>query len=79
MPGAAAVVVVVVPVAPPIAGAGDAGALDACTSIIEELSVALLLAGAGSVVAAVVLGAVAGCSTVEGLESGAGAGELSCA
>ena len=70
---------VVVPVAPLTAGAGEAVAVDAWTSISEELSVALLVAGAGSAGFAAVLGAVAGCSTSEGLESGAGAGELSCA
>ncbi|CAA9240987.1 MAG: hypothetical protein AVDCRST_MAG42-1707 [uncultured Chthoniobacterales bacterium] len=68
-------VVVVVPVAPPTAGVAVAGAVEACTSIIEELSVALLVAGAGS--GAVVLAALAGTSKSEGLESGAG--ELSCA
>ena len=68
------VVVVVV-----VAGAGEAVAGDAWTSVIEELSVALLVAGAGRVALAAVLGATAGCSKSEGLESGAGAGELSCA
>jgi len=75
------VVVVVVPVALAPAGAGEAaGTVEACTSIIDELSTGLPVVVDGSVVlAAVVVGAVAGCSNVDGLESGAGAGELSCA
>ena len=74
-------VVVVVPVALPTAGAGEAaGSVEACTSIMEELSTAFVVVGVvGSVVLAAVVGAVAGCSKTEGLESGAGAGELSCA
>jgi hypothetical protein len=74
-------VAVVVPVVPPTAGAGDAtGSVEACTSIIDELSVALLVAAAGSVVLAAVRGAVvAGCIRSDAVESGAGAGELSCA
>ena len=69
-----------VPVAPPTAVAGEAaGRVEACTSIIDELSVALLVEAAGRVAAAVVLVTAAGCSKSDGLESGAGAGELSCA
>ncbi len=86
MPGAVAVVavvVVVVPVGPPTAAAGEAaGAVEAWTSIIDELSVALLEEAGNAVlvpVVAVVLELTAGWSTSAGLESGAGAGELSCA
>ena len=84
MAGSAAVVVVVVvvPVAPPT-GAGEAAVVEACTSIIDELSGALLVVEAGKAVLAPVLTVVfeliAGCSKSDGLESGAGAGELSCA
>ena len=74
-------VAVVVPVVPPTAGTGVAtGSVEACTSIIDELSVAALVAAEGSVVLADVLEAVvAGCIRSDAVESGAGAGELSCA
>ena len=78
------VVALVVPVAPPTVGAGAAGAVDVCTSIIEERSAAPLEVvepAAGSVEAVLAGRSVAGaaCTTAIGLESGAGAGELNCA